>query len=245
MVVIHKKKNETAEEKEARKLLEQERALGIQDEYQAKGFEIVSWIQRHRAKFVALVLLLAIAGAAVGAYYYYQRRMSEQASSAYIEIVRKLENLPKAAPENMEKYKEAQTELGELVKKYKGASVTVLADLWAGHLALQSNDAPASVAFYQGALKRVSKIDKLYPLVLIGLGYAEESNGQKSEALSRFASVAELKHNAGKDLALWEAARLAKDLNEIEKAKGYVAQLLEEFPTSIYEKNAKRLKESL
>jgi hypothetical protein len=245
MVVIHKKKEETAEEKEARILREQERAQGIQDEYQAKGFELITWIQDHKPTVVALVLLLALAGGAVGAYYYYQRRMSEQASSAYIEIVRKLENLPKAAPENMEKYKEGQKELSELVQKYKGASVTVLADLWAGHLALQSNDALAAVAFYQGALKRVSQKDDLYPLALIGLGYAEESNNQKSEALARFASVAELKHNAGKDLALWEAARLSKDLNETEKARTYVTRLLEEFPNSIYEKNAKRLKGSL
>jgi predicted negative regulator of RcsB-dependent stress response len=246
MVVIHKKKIETPEEKEARKLQEQERSMGIQDEYQAKGFEFMSWVQHNKSVVLGLVALIIAVGVGFGAYSFYQRRLSEQASSAYIEIVRKFESPTEDKTQIAEKYKDGQKELAELISKFKNTKVATLAKLWAGHLALQANDAPASVAFYQQALKSIASKDELYPLVLIGLGYAEESNGQKAEALSRFSTVADLKNNsAGKELALLEAGRLAKDINEPEKAKTFATRLIEEFPGSMYEKNAKRLRDSL
>ena len=245
MVVIHKKKDETAEEKAARKLKEQERAMGIQDEYQAKGFEFVARVQANKGLVWGLVIALIVAAGSWGGYAYYQRRMSEEASAAYIEIIRKLENLSRKNPEDLEKYKESQKELAELAEKYKNSKVTSLADLWAGHLALEARESEASIKYYQDALKKISAKDKLYPIALIGLGYAFESNNQKAEALSQFVAVTELKHNAGKDLAYWEAARLAKESNEIEKAKTYADRLIQEFPNSVYERNAKRLKEVL
>jgi predicted negative regulator of RcsB-dependent stress response len=244
MVVIHKKKNETPEEKEARKVKEQEKALGIQDEYQAKGFELMSWVHDHKVLVTFGIVTIIGIGIAWSAYSFYQRRMDEQASSAYINIVRKFENSKtnNASGDN----KEIQKELSELVSRFKNTKVASLANLWAGHLALRDNDAKASVEFYHNALQNISSGDELYPLVLIGLGYAEESNGQKNEALSRFISVAELEgNNAGKDLALWEAARLAKENSDVEKAKTYINRLLAEFPSSVYEKNATRLRESL
>lgn len=245
MVVIHKKKIETAEEKEARKLHEQELAMGIQDEYQAKGFELVSWAQEHRGVVLGLIVAFFVAGLSAAGYFYYQRRISEQASAAYLEIVRKLESSTQATETKPEERKLAQQQLVEMASKFKGAGPAVLANLYAGHLALDNNDPSGSVELYKSALQKIGPKDELYPVVLIGLGYAEERNGQHSEALQRFVQVSEIKDGPGRDLALWEAARLAYDAKEMEKAKGYIAQLLEEFPASIYEKNAKRLKESL
>ena len=41
MVVIRKKHKETPEEKEAREQKEREQAMGLQDNYQARGFELL------------------------------------------------------------------------------------------------------------------------------------------------------------------------------------------------------------
>jgi predicted negative regulator of RcsB-dependent stress response len=246
MVVIHKKKIETAEEKEARLHQEKERAMGLQDEYQAKGFELVTWVQDHKGLVSALIVLLFVAGGAVSAFLYYQQRSAEQASSAYLTALKAVEGVPKTGPENIAKWKAAQEQLATIAKENAGTGVGNLAALYAAHLALENNEGAASVEFYQNALKKMKKNNDLYPLALIGLGYAQDRNGQPEDALASFNTLIEEKSSFGRDLALWEAARLAVKIpDKKEKAAAYVNQLLEEYPASSYENNAKRLKESL
>ncbi len=245
MVVIHKKKIETAEEKEARLHQEKERAMGLQDEYQAKGFELVSWVQDHKGLVSSLIVLLFVAGGAYSAYLYYQQRSAEQASSAYLTALKTIEGLPKTGDENIAKWKTAQQQLADIAKAHSGSGVGSLADLYAAHLAMENNEGAVAVGLYQDALKNIKKNNDLYPLALIGLAFAQERNGQLEEALASFNTLVEDKTAFGGDLALWNAARLAKLVNKNDKASAYVGKLLEEFPASIYESNAKRLKESL
>lgn len=120
-----------------------------------------------------------------------------------------------------------------------------LADIFAGHIGLDNKDPKQAIELYSAAAKKLSEKDDLYPLALIGLGYSYESNGQPKEALEKFVAVSELKDAPAKDLALWEAARIAHEVKEDEKAKAFVSRLLEEYPASIFEKNAKQLKDSL
>lgn len=245
MVVIHKKKIETAEEKEARQRHEQERAMGLQDEYQAKGFELVSWVQEHKGLVSGLIVALFLAGGVFSAYLYYQQRSREQASSAYLTALKTIEGIPKTGPENSAKWQEAQKQLMDIAKAHSGNGVGILASLYAAHLAMENNESTASVDLYQDAVKNLKNDNDLYPLALLGLAYAQEKNGQIKEALVSFNTLIEKKTAFGRDVALWEAARLAQLNQENDKAKAYAAQLLEEFPGSLYESNAKRLKESL
>ncbi|MCA9508182.1 MAG: tetratricopeptide repeat protein [Myxococcales bacterium] len=241
MVVIHKKKIETEEEKEARKRQEEERAMGLQDEYQAKGFELVSWVQEHKGIVTGLIAALFLAGGAFGAFLYYQKRSNEQASSAYISALRPIENLPKTGEENTAKWTDAKNQLVGIAKTHGGSGVGNLAGLYAAHIALENNEAKLAVELYQDASKRLKVGDELYPFAMLGLGYAYQKNGQPAEALSSFQALIEQKIALGRESALWEAARLA----EKEKALKYVELLLEEFPGSSYESAAKRLRDSL
>lgn len=245
MVIIRKKHKETAEEKEARLQKEREKAMGLQDEYQARGFELVSWVQDHKVLVSILIVVLVLGGAAFSAYLYYQQRAAEVASGAYLEAVRAIEGVPKTGEENIAKWQKAQTSLAELARSHKNSGVAVLANVYAGHVALENNDAKGAIEFYQTALKEIKKTDTLHPLVLIGLGYAQEKSGDTKSAIASFETVIESKNTTGRDLALWEAARLSKDAKDLEKAKTYVAKLLEEYPTSVYEKDAKRLSEAI
>ena len=61
MVVIRKKSVETPEEKEERAKKSQEQAMGIQDDYQARGFELVTWIQEQKT-LVSLIIIFLILG---------------------------------------------------------------------------------------------------------------------------------------------------------------------------------------
>lgn len=240
MVLIHKKHKETNEEKDARLKKEQEQALGVQDEYQARGFELVSWVQDHKAIVSALILLLFIGGGAFSAFIYYKDRKSEAASGAFLEALKSLES----DAESADKKKQAQDELSKLAKDFQSSGVAHLANLYAAHLALENGDAENSVKLYQEVLKGIDKSDPIYTSAIIGLSYAQEKSGDQKSALSGFESVIALKDAPGVDLALWEAARLVKD-QSAEKAKEYVSMLLEQYPQSVYEKNAVKLKESL
>ena len=63
MVVIHKKHKETPEEKETREKIAAAQKMGIQDEYQAKGFELVSWVQDHKNMVMGLIIAVFVFGA--------------------------------------------------------------------------------------------------------------------------------------------------------------------------------------
>ncbi len=242
MVIIHKKKIESNEEKEARLQQEKDRAMGLQDEYQAKGFELVTWVQHNKGLVSGLIILLFLAGGGASAFLYYQQRQAEQASSAYFSALKSIEGLTKT-PENAAKFEAAEKQLAEIATTHS-KGVGTLADLYAAHLALENGQAAIARERYQNALKSLNKDNELYPLTLIGLGYAFEREGNKDESLKQFASLIEKKNVPGRDLALWEAARLSQEKNP-EQAKAYLSQLLEEYPASLYENNAKRLKESL
>lgn len=245
MVIIRKKHKESAEEKEARLQKEQEQSMGIQDQYQARGFELVSWVQDNKTLVSVLIAVLILGGAGFSAYLYYQQRSAEAASSAFLEAVKVIDGIPHEGEENIGKWKDAQANLTKLAEAHKSSGVAVLANIYAGHVALENNDAKQAVVLYERAISQMKKDDVLYPLALIGLGYAQERSGDKKSALSNFERVIEGKNALGKDLAYWEAARLAKDAQDGEKVKKYVADLSKDFPASIYEKNAKKLVEGI
>lgn len=243
MVIIRKKHVETAEEKEIRLKKEADLAVGIQDQYQARGFELVSWVQDHKVVVSALIAVLLAGGALFSGYLYYKQRTNEMATSAFLAAIKDIDSPAKVDKDSVAKWQKAQADLKDLAASYKGSGVSILANLYAGHLALGINDVKGSMDSYQNALNNIKKTDPLYALALIGLAYSRERNGESKEALQDFESVIELKEGVGKDLALWEAARLSHDINDNEKTKKYLARLLEEFPASAYDKNAKRLKE--
>lgn len=245
MVVIHKKHKETADEKEIRQLKEQEEALGVQDQYQARGFELVSWVQEHKGIVIGLIALVVLAGAAYSGYLYWDSRRSEEASSAFMAAVKEYEALENDATADAEKRKAIQTRFMDVAKSFAASDVARMANIYAGHLALANNDAPLAVSLYQAAGAKLSKSSPVYSLSLIGLGYAQEKNGDNQGALASFESIVHEKNIAGADLALWEAARLAQLNKEHDKAVKYLDRLLEDYPSSVYEKNAKKLKAEL
>lgn len=245
MVIIRKKHKESAEDREARLQKEQEQRIGIQDQYQARGFELVSWVQSNKRLVSAAIAVVVIAGALLSGFLYYQKRTAEIASGAYLDALKTIDGVPKEGEENIAKWQKAQADLAALAKTHSGSGVSVLANLYAAHLALENNDAKNAADLYQTAVKKINATDALYPLAMIGLGYAQEKSGEKKASLETFEALAESKSTTGKDLALWEAARLSQELKESDRAKKNLTRLLEEHPASVYEKNAQLLKETL
>lgn len=240
MVIIRKKHVETAEEKELRLKKESDAAVGIQDEYQARGFELVSWVQDHKVLVSSLIALLLVGGMLYSGFVYYQQRSNEAATSQFLAAIKDID-APKEGEDNVAKMQKAATDLKDLAAKFPRSKVALLAHLYAGHLGLETNDAQSALASYKGALDEIKKSDPLYPLALIGYGYAQERNDDAKGALASFETVIELKDGMGKDLALFEASRLAFEVKENDKAKEYRERLIKEFPNSVYEKTLMRL----
>lgn len=245
MVIIRKKHKETAQEKEIRQQKQREQAMGIQDQYQARGFELVTFVQENKILVSCIIVALVLGGALFSAYLYYQELSLEKASSEFLETLKKVEEMGTGGEENVAKRQEVQAGLIQLADTHKRTGVATLANLYAAHFALENNDAKKSIELYENALLKIKTSDSLYPLARIGLAYAQERAGDNKNALGIFESVIEIKDGLGKDLALWEAARLSRDLNDKEKSKQYLARLLEEYPASVYEKNARRLREEV
>jgi predicted negative regulator of RcsB-dependent stress response len=239
MVIIRKKHVETAEEKDIRLKKEAEAKAGIQDQYQARGFELVTWMQDHKAVVSTVIALFLVGGALFSGYVYYQQRTDETATAKFLAAIKDIDG--KEGEDKASTWQKAQTDLHDVADSFPRSKVAVLANLYAGHLALETNDAKAALLAYQNALGAINKADPLYALAVIGLGYAQERNSDGKSALASFESVINGKEGMGKDLAIFEASRLAADLKENDKAKEYRERLLKEYPNSIYEKNLMRL----
>jgi hypothetical protein len=246
MVVINKKHKDSVEEKEAKKQEEAAFTMGIQDEYQAKGFELVQWTQDHKGVVTICIVALLALGGGFSAYSYYKQRANEEASAAYFEALKSseedLDDEGEAKPKDLDKTKLA---LQNVIQQHKNSDVAILANLQAGFLALTKNEPKEALEFYQVAFSKISSKDNLYPLALMGLSKALDKNNKPTEALEHFEKIiAGDKSFPGRDVALWEAVRLTKENNK-EKAKKYLNLLLEDYPSSSYEQKAKNLQATL
>lgn len=245
MVVINKKHKETAQEKEARQRKEQEQALGIQDEYQAKGFELVSWVQNQKTMVSILIIALIGVGAAFSGYLYFKGRRSEMASEQFIKAMRPIEDVGQDGEGAKDKFKNAKAELSGLASTYSNTGVAVLADIYSGHLALKLDDADKSIERYQDALTKLAPDDPFYGLVLSGLGDAQSMKGDYDSAEKNYLKLLDLPPDVMKDSALYRLAQLSKAANKNDMALKYVERLLKEFPGSAFEREAKSLKDRL
>src|SRR5438552_1146138 len=179
MVTIHKKNTESAEETEKRLQREKELAMGLQDNYQARGFELVTWVQDNKGK-VSLLIVAVLAGcAAFSGYLFYKKRVATEASANYMQTMQELEEAPSAEGEQDKdkKSKEALVSLKDLTTKFPNSNVALLASISAAHLALEHNDAKEAVNLYENSLRKIKQSDALYPLVMVGLGYAYKKDG--------------------------------------------------------------------
>ena len=218
----------------------------IEDQYQVQGNILFSWIEKHKALSSMMLLSILIVGAAIVSWCYYTRLNNEKASAIYFLAIKDINELDHNKKEDEAKLVEAKAKLLTLFDKYPNTKVSILAKLSLANEALSANNIEESIGYYQGAYQQLSPDNHLYTIALIGLGYAQEKNNDKVSALSSFEQV--INNNlleSGLELALWEASRLAKDNNDHEKAKKYIMRLLDEYPSTIYEKNAKKLKAGL
>lgn len=240
MVIINKKQKDVSNNPENIQKEQEIMGFGSQDEYQTKGFELVQWVQDNKGIVIITILSLLIIAIGMSSYSYYMKRINEEASAAYLEVIK--QDLSEEDEEKIlskEEIEKRITSLKSIMDKYKNSSVVSLVTLKIGYLSLQENKYAEALSFYEEAIKKIDDKDNLYPVAILGLAKSLELNNRKQEATNYLEKIiAEDKLFPGRDKALWEAAKLLKESDK-EKSKKYIADLISDYPESSFFKKAK------
>ena len=251
----------TKEERDSeRKAKEEERArqaAGIQDDFQAKGFEFVDWIQGHRHKVMAGLGLVVLAGLVTSGFQWSSSSRDEAASRSFVEaheaFSATLGGAPAAvtgAPETASKYsfadeKERATKARELfqstIDEHGSSSVASVAALYVGHASLTLKEYDKAIAAYQTFLDSASQSDPFRFLALDGQSAALEEKGEKDAAIEKLQLMLNIPGKVNKDVALIRIAYLFQDTGNIEKAKEAAQRVVNEFGESPLKSTAEEI----
>jgi len=219
MVFIKKKKKKTSEDTLA----------GMpQDEFQAKGFEIVAWMHDNSKAVLGILGLILAGGVLFSGYLLWSNSANDAASTAFDSATKVAQASQRAAFE-------------KVAKEYSNSSVAYLAEIRAAQLAFDGNDMKGAIKLYQAFLTHENTRGKLRTAGLVGLAFAFDADQNSKQALLTFEQALNEKSGIAEDLLMWQIARLAKLTNETQKAKSNAAMLLERFPNSAYAMQAQML----
>tara|TARA_Y100001954_G_C15758539_1_gene577768 strand:- start:471 stop:1265 length:795 start_codon:yes stop_codon:yes gene_type:complete len=248
---IKTKKVLTEEEKEA---LEREKAMeaaGLQDEFQAKGFEMVDWMQEHAKLVMIGIGAVVVCGVVVAGVTFAGSQANLDASSSYENALAILDKSVDTDAEEStgsnvyaseaDRDAAAMAALEKVASDHSGSKVALLATLRAGQLAASTGQKDKALALYQTLESKTNDKDALRPVVLSGLAFALEASGDNQKAASTFERLVSLPGDVQKDLGLWQAARLFHGLGKTDVARQNAEKLINQYPTSALKKDAEGL----
>ncbi len=244
MVRIKKKVKKTKEELLLEKQKKELEKAGIQDEFQAKGFELVTFIQLNSKLVMAFLSLVIFLGVGWSGYIYLGGQTSLQASAAY-EVALDLLSHDDGKSEKEEDKPVVNasviTAMKNIENEFSGSKVAGLARLQAGFLLTKEEKFEEAIQSYRAFVGACAKNSKLRPLGLVGLAYAYTANNNQEQALSTFESIIFQGYKIGRDVALWESARLSLALGNSALAQKRAAQIKKEYPISAFVSNAEEI----
>lgn len=246
---IKVKKNLTEEEQAAADREKQMEAAGIQDEFQAKGFEMVDWMQEHSKLVMGCIGVVVIAGIVVAGVSNAGASSDLAASAAYETAI---ENLSKpvategeasddAFATETERNQAALSALDKMATAHSGSNVSVLASLRAAQIATDLGEHAKALTFYQNLQGHVQSNDPLQAKILMGLAFAYDGNKDAKSAAATFQKLVDMPGDLNEDTGLWQSARLYKSLGQNEAALKNAEQLVAQYPTSSLKKDAEGL----
>ncbi len=252
----------TKEERDSeRKAKEDERArqaAGIQDDFQAKGFEFVDWIQGHRHKVMTGLGLVVLAGLIVSGFEWSAVSRDEDASRSFVEaheaFTATLGGAPAAVTgetdEAASKYsfadeKERATKARDMfqvtIDEHGSSTVAIVASLYVGHTSLSLKEYDKAIAAYQTFLDGIPRSDPFRFLALDGQSAALEEKGEKDGAIGKLQMMLNIPGKVNKDVALIRIAYLYQDTGNFEKAKEAAQRVVNEFSESPLKSTAEEI----
>ncbi|MBI1947221.1 MAG: tetratricopeptide repeat protein [Deltaproteobacteria bacterium] len=250
---IKVKHEPTAEEKaaeEAKKAEEAAKAAaGIQDEFQAKGFELVEWMQERQSLILGLIGLIVTCGLAYGVYTVVQRSRNTDASAALagaLDVVNaEITDAPPSGDEPTfksaeERAKVAKERLQQVRGEHGGTGAATLAQLYLGHVALSQGDHVGAAQAYQDFLAETSASDPLRFAGLAGLATALDGKGDRKGAIAKLDELVNLPDTIDEDAALLELGRLHQAEGNSTAARAALERIGKDFPESSLKSRAEQ-----
>jgi len=220
MVLIRKKKIKTAEELEAERQEKELRKAGIQDEFQAKGFELVSFVQHHKSMITIGLVVFAVALVGWGSLTFFRSGASNDAAGAYEAAMKLVGEAAMAKDDKVKKQDEAIKALDGIIEKHSDGWAK-MAKLYKGELATEKGDSKLALATYQDLANSLSQKDPLRIVALLGLASAYDSAGDLKKALETYEAILASDAKIDEAMVLWQASRFAKALGDKEKMQKF------------------------
>jgi tetratricopeptide (TPR) repeat protein len=243
------KRAEEAEKvaEEAKKAAAAEKlAAAAQDEFQARGFELVEWMQEHRPVVLGFIAVVVLAGLGFGIYTVSEKNKNTVASVAFAQA-QKLWEAPigedpdpdddvPAYPDVVERSKAARAAFEKVAAEHKGTGAGAFASLSAGHAALKLSDLDGAIANYRAFLAATRANDPLRFAGYAGLAAALDGKGDTKGAIAALEDQVALgqtqKVHTDEDAALLTLGSLYAKEGDTEKARARLEKLIAEFPES-------------
>jgi tetratricopeptide (TPR) repeat protein len=255
-----KHRTKSREEREAeKKAADEERerqAAGIQDDFQARGFELAEWAQENQGLVLGLIGAILISGAALWGWSVMQRSTNSGASVIYAEGLEAF-NAPIGEPlpgddadgprfdSASDRATAARKKFRQVTTDFDGSGPAQLAHLYAGHASMQLGEADEATTHYSGFLTNTEKSDPLYVLGLEGRAAAREAKGDADGAMTDLEAITNLSSKAGKDAAYLKLARMHHSKGNKDKAKGFLDRFDSDFPESPMKATATELRNEI
>lgn len=244
---------EEAQQSAEEKLAEQAREeAGIQDEFQAKGFELVEWMQDHSQVVLALIGVVVLAGAVLGGSALMQEGRDEAASAAYARALEAFEAPLGDASEGDDaaalrfvdakaRATEARMRFQTVVREHDDSDVASLAQLYVARTSVQLGEFAAAVDAYEAFLRQASDNDPMRGIAVDGLAAALESKGDVDAAIARTEAWASSPKAVAIENARLRLGRLYAAKGDTAKAKEQLERLKSDFPDSTLTSSADEL----
>lgn len=239
------KKAEEAEKvaEDAKKAEEAAKAAEtVQDEFQARGFELVEWVQENRPAVLGFIGVVLAGGLAFGIYTASSRSNDTKASAAYGKALKledasigededKDDDVP-AFKDAAERNKAARDAYVKVAAEHKGTGAGALASLSAAQTSLKLGEFDAAIGQFDTFLKATKPTDPLRFAGLSGLAAAKDAKGDTKGAIEALEDQVTLKDKTDKDGALLALGQLYAREGDTEKARARLEKLIADFPES-------------
>lgn len=252
---IRQKKILTPEEIEAERKAKEEEAereeSGIEDEFQAKGFELAEWAQDNSTGILAALALVLVVGLGYGGYQAMQTGASSEAAGAYAEALESYRAPLGDAPaflgggnadgpsfkDAKERATKAREQFQAVIANHAGTGAAKVAHLYVGHTSLALDEYDKAVDAYRKFIAD-NPNDSLRFAAYSGLAAALESKGDIDGAKKELKALIDLPGKVQEDVALVELGRLQKKSGDLDGARTSYQRVVDDFKDSPLQSSA-------
>lgn len=204
--------------------LERKRELEEPDKFMVFVARAMQFTQTYSKQITAIIGLVVAVAVVTGGVFYLGARAEVKASDMLASATARADATEAGSPDG---YK-------AVYETYPRTVAGQVAGLRYAEQLYRSGEATAAVDVYKKLVKRVADKPTLYHLALNGLGYAHEASGDLKAAADCFETIAAASGSAQKETALFNMARLYEQMGETEKSQKAFAQIVSDYPDSMY-----------